>query len=230
MLRGVLESKLLVATATLVSMVALWSDDVRASDPPSTGRSAEWVQIVSETGRGFFLARTWSTLKSPAAIAVVVLHENRGLTGWELELADRLAAAGFVVVAPDMLSERGPNHGNSDAFESAAAARDAIHALPPEEILIELDAVAEYAQTLPARIDAVSRGLIFAGGAQAFRYAAHNPQLAAVINFYGAAPNEEQIAQLRVPVYGFYGEKDVRITVERPQTGRAASNRSTRSR
>ncbi len=198
MYRGVIESKLLVATATLVSVVALWSEDVNASDPPSTRHSAEWVQIVSETGRGLHTYVVYPK-ESEATRAVVVLHENRGLTGWELELADRLAAAGFVVVAPDMLSERGPNHGNSDAFESAAAARDAIHALSPEEILVDLDAVAEYAQNLPARIDAVVVAGFCWGGAQAFRYAAHNPQLAAVIDFYGAAPNEEQIAQLRVP-------------------------------
>ena len=112
------------------------------------------MQIVSETGRGL-RAYVAHPEESEPTRAVVILHENRGLTGWELELADRLATAGFVVVAPDMLSERGPRRGNSDAFESAAAARDAIHALSPEEILTDLDSVVEYAENLPARIDAV---------------------------------------------------------------------------
>jgi carboxymethylenebutenolidase len=182
-----------------------------AAEGNQSASQADWVEIPSKSGRTLrtYVARPGA---GDATRAVVVLHENRGLSSWEQGVADRLAAAGFLVVAPDMLSERGPKRGASDSFDSAAAARDAIHALPDELVLADLDATVDFAegqQTSARRV--VMAGFCW-GGSQAFRYAAHQPRLAAVINFYGAAPHEEHLAQLSVPVYAFYGELDAQIT------------------
>ena len=92
--------------------------------------------------------------------------------------------------------------------------RDAIHALPADQVLADLDAAVVLAETqVPSTRKVVVTGFCW-GGSQAFRYAAHNPRLAAVINFYGAAPDEEYLAQLCVPVYGFYGELDGPISAD----------------
>src|SRR6201981_2001077 len=47
---------------------------------------------------------------------IVLIHEIFGLSDWAKEMADELAAQGFIVVAPDLLTGFGPNHGNSDSF------------------------------------------------------------------------------------------------------------------
>lgn len=178
-------------------------------------QQSDWVQIASASGRTLrtYVARP---IEGNASRAVIVLHENRGLTSWEQELGDRLASAGFLVLEPDMLSERGPKGGGSDTFDSAAAAREAIHALAAEQILADLDAAVTIAEEqLPSARKVVVAGFGW-GGSQAFRYAAHNPRLAAVVNFYGAAPHEEQLSQLQVPVFAFYGELDG-ITADVPR-------------
>lgn len=200
-------------------MLALAMISLSSASMPmgATGTEAasqsDWVQIPSTSGRTLrtYVARPNA---GDAQRAVVLLHENRGLSSWEQGVADRLAAAGFFVVVPDMLSERGPGRGASDSFDSAAAARDAIHVLPAELVLADLDATVDFAEReLPG-----ARGIVVAGfcwgGSQAFRYATHNSRLAAVINFYGAAPHEELLAQLTVPVYAFYGELDGPITAD----------------
>ena len=83
--------------------------------------------------------------------------------------------------------------------------------------MADLDGVVNYATNLSATDKKVAVAGFCWGGGQAFRYAAQNPQIAAVMVFYGAAPIEEQLKQIRVPVYGFYGENDFRISGDVPK-------------
>ncbi len=208
--------KFVLAAAIPLLMGAHVPSCALASPANEAAPHAGWVQIASASGRSL---QTYVVRPSEgnATRAVVVVHEDRGLTSWERGLADRLAAAGFVVVVPDLLSERGPRGGASEAFDSAAAAREAIQALPAEQVDADLDATVEFAEKqVPSPRKVVMAGFCW-GGSQAFRYAAHNPRLAAVIDFYGAAPHEEQLGQLCVPVFGFYGELDFRITADVPR-------------
>ena len=55
------------------------------------------------------------------ATVVILIHEIFGLTDWAKEMADELAAKGFIVVAPDLLSGFGPNGGGSSEFPSQDA-------------------------------------------------------------------------------------------------------------
>ena len=48
------------------------------------------------------------------ATVVVMIHEIFGLSDWAKEMADELAAAGYIVVAPDLLSGAGPNNGGTE--------------------------------------------------------------------------------------------------------------------
>ena len=59
------------------------------------------------------------------ATTVIVIHENRGLTDWVRGVADQLAEAGYVAVAPDMLSGTAPGGGNTPEFGSEDNARKA---------------------------------------------------------------------------------------------------------
>ena len=62
------------------------------------------------------------------------------------------------------------------------------------------------------------------GGGKAFAYAAHRKDLAASFVFYGSPPDQPEISKLHCPVYGFYGEKDARITTTVEQTKKFAEN------
>ena len=55
------------------------------------------------------------------ATAVVVIHEIFGLSDWVQLLADELAAAGYIAIAPDLLSGMGPNGGGTSAFADGTA-------------------------------------------------------------------------------------------------------------
>jgi len=68
---------------------------------------------------------------SDKAPAVVIIHENRGLADWVRSVADRIAAAGYIAVAPDLLSGLGPDGGRTTSFPDSDAAKEALYKLPP---------------------------------------------------------------------------------------------------
>src|SRR6202048_2776576 len=77
-------------------------------------RHREWV-TVKHDGRSVetFVVYPESKGKTPV---VLVIHEIFGMTDWVQDLADQLAEAGYIAVAPDLLSGMGPNGGRSSAF------------------------------------------------------------------------------------------------------------------
>jgi carboxymethylenebutenolidase len=212
-----LTSGALVWFAVLGSTVcgqALPSVDERLENSP---RHHEWVDIEAADGRK---VRTWVVypeVETPAT-AVIVIHENRGLTDWVRGVADQVAEAGFIALAPDLLSGTAPGGGNTADYPSEDAAREGIYKLPPAQVMADLDGVFAYAKELPAGNKVVAVGGFCWGGGQAFNYAAHNPNIAAANVFYGSAPSDEAAySKIQAPVYGFYGGNDFRITGEVPQ-------------
>lgn len=175
----------------------------------SSPRHHEWVEVASGARKvRCFVVFPEVKAKVPA---VLVIHENKGLSDWVRSVADRLAEEGFVALAPDLLSGHGPEGGNTDAFASTDAATEVLYALAPAQVLADLDAVAAHARTLPAVNGTVSVAGFCWGGGKAFEYATHAQDLAAAYVFYGSAPEAEKLATIACPVHGFYGENDARI-------------------
>lgn len=159
--------------------------------------------------------------------AVIVIHENRGLDDWARLFADKLAAQGFLVIAPDMISNTQGKKRTSD-FENPDAARDAIYDLSPAQVTGDLDAAYRF-----VRDDVSSTGEVAVlgfcwGGSQTFRYATHNKELTSAHVFYGTAPDDARaLAQITSPVYGYYGGDDNRVNATIAKTEehmRAAGN------
>jgi carboxymethylenebutenolidase len=141
---------------------------------------------------------------------VLIIHEIFGLTDWAQDLADQVAAAGYIAVAPDLLSGMGPNGGRTKDFPQGQAT-EAVSHLNPDQITADLNAVADYALKLPA-----SNGKLFVagfcwGGGQSFRFATNRSDLAAAFVFYGGPPAADAMARINAPVYGFYAGNDARI-------------------
>src|SRR5262245_51899081 len=77
-------------------------------------RHQEWAEVKAGA-RAVRCFVVYPEVAKPAP-AVLVIHENKGLTPWVRSVADRLAEEGFVAVAPDLLSGTGPSGGGTDAY------------------------------------------------------------------------------------------------------------------
>ncbi len=183
-------------------------------------RHHEWVEIDAGNGRKVRSFVVYPEVAKPVP-AVVVIHENRGLNDWARSVADTLAEAGYVAIAPDLLSGAGPNGGGTDAYANADAARDGIYKLDPDVVTADLDAVVKYVRGLDATNDKVAVAGFCWGGGQSFRYATHDPKLAAAFVFYGTAPTDDELKAITAPVYGFYGGNDFRISGQTPKVAAA---------
>ena len=181
----------------------------------SSPRHHEWVDIDSAGGRKVHAFVVFPEVEKPAT-TVVVIHENRGLTDWVRGVADQLAEAGYVAVAPDLLSGTAPGGGTPE-YGSEDKAIQGIYKLPQPQVTADLDAVFDYAKNVPAGNKVVAVGGFCWGGGQTCAYATHNPNVAAAFVFYGTAPKEESAyTGIKAPVHGFYGGNDFRISGDVP--------------
>jgi carboxymethylenebutenolidase len=178
-------------------------------------RHAEWV-TVKHGGRAVetFVVYPESKRRTPV---VLIIHEIFGMTDWVQDLADQVAAAGYIAVAPDLLSGMGPNGGRSNSF-SGDAAREAVGKLNPDQVTADLNAAADYAVKLPASSGKLFVGGFCWGGTQTFRFATNRADLAAAFVFYGGPPEKDAMARIKAPVYGFYAGNDARIDATIPDT------------
>ena len=180
-------------------------------------RHLEWVE-VKHGDRKVNCSIAYPEVKDKAT-AVLVIHEIFGLSDWVRSLTDQLAEAGYIAIAPDLLSGAAPGGGGTAELGSGDAVRKAIFALPPDQITADLNAAAEYVTKLPACNGKLVVAGYCWGGKQTFRYATNNRDIKAAFVFYGEAPTEEtELARLHCPVYGFYGENDNRINAGIPKT------------
>ena len=111
-------------------------------------RHREWVSIKygNRTVQAFVV---YPEVKEKAPV-VLVIHEIFGLSNWARSMADDIAAAGYIAIAPDLLSGFGPNGGGSDQFPDQDARVKAVSMLDASVVLSDLDATADYAKKLPA--------------------------------------------------------------------------------
>src|SRR5947207_11723 len=182
-----------------------WAKEMLTKSP----RHREWVNVKNgnRTVNAFVV---YPEVKNKAT-AVVVIHEIFGMSDWVQLLADEVAEAGTIAIAPDLLS--GMNVTDPTAIGKA------IRDLPPDQITGDLNAVADYVSKLPAANGKVAVAGFCWGGGESFRFATNRPSLAAAFVFYGAGPQSpEAIAAIKAPVYGFYAGNDARIGATVPKT------------
>ena len=180
-------------------------------------RHQEWVQV--KNGNRTVHCFVVYPQKKEKATTVIVIHENKGLTDWVRTVADQLAEAGYLAIAPDLLSGTGPNGGKTSDYPSPDAATEGISKLLPDQVTADLNAVSDYAIKLPASNGKLVVGGFCWGGGQSFRFAANRSDLKAAFPFYGSFKyTEEDLKRISAPVYGFYGSNDARINATLPDT------------
>src|SRR5690242_18571602 len=199
-----------------------WAKQRLAKSP----RHQEWVKVKNGTREvNSFVVYPENKNK---ATAVIVIHEIFGMSDWVQSVTDQLAEAGYVAIAPDLLSGMGPNGGGTSSLTGNAIGQ-AIQNLPLDQITGDLNAVYDFISKVPASNGKVVVTGYCWGGGQSFRYATNNPNLKAAFVFYGPAPatgpygtpDKTAIAKITAPVYGFYAGNDARINATLPKTTEA---------
>ncbi len=149
-----------------------------------------------------YVARPKGAGKLPA---VVVIHENRGLTPHIRDVARRMALEGFLAVAPDMLSPHGGTPKDRDL------ARKNLYAVAKKEIAADMVRVSKY-----ARAHANSTGKVGVvgfcwGGGQSLSLAVNDPAVNAAVAYYGNPP-KKNLDRINAPILLNYAEKDPKRT------------------
>ena len=108
--------------------------------------------------------------------------------------------------------------GGTSAFPDQGSVTRAVSSLPDAQVLADLDAAADYGKKLPAANGKVFVAGFCWGGGKSFLFATHRKDLSAAFVFYGPPPTAAAMANITAPVYGFYAEKDARISATIPQT------------
>ncbi len=199
-----------ITCAILFTAIASYAQDWAKERLEKSPRHLEWVKLKSgDLEVNSFIA--YPEVKEKAT-AVIIIHEIFGLTDWVRGVADQLAEAGFIAIAPDLLSGAAPGGGGTAELGSGDAVRKAIQSLPPDQVTRDLNAAASYLAKLPAANGKIAVAGFCWGGGQSFRFATNNKDVKAAFVFYGTAPEDASaFDRLHSPVYGFYGENDARV-------------------
>jgi len=208
---------MLAASILLPLASAASAQDWAKARLEASPRHREYVSIKhgDRTVQAFVV---YPEIKQKAPV-VVLIHEIFGLSDWAKEMADELAGAGYIVIAPDLLTGFGPNGGGSDAFTSMDATTKAVSGLNPDVVTADLDAVADYGKKLPAANGKLDVAGFCWGGGKTFAFATHRHDLSAAFVFYGPGPAD--VSTITAPVYGFYAGNDARIGATLPATTEA---------
>jgi carboxymethylenebutenolidase len=152
---------------------------------------------------------------------ILLIHEWWGLNKDTAILADALSEKGYVVLA-------------ADAFRGSVAqtpedARKQVTETPQIQIKNDLDTAYQYlASHEKVKADKIAVAGFCFGGTQSMYMGTRNPDLAAVVIFYGSNPitNAADLGTMKQagPVLGIYGEEDQNIPVADVKAFRDALN------
>jgi carboxymethylenebutenolidase len=169
--------------------------------------------VAEFPGEGVRLAGYLARPVQPGRFPIVlVCHENRGLTRHIEDVTRRVAKAGYVGLAVDLLSREG------------GTARHGFDAIPgilgkvaPARHVQDFKSGLTYAASQPAaRVDRVGMTGFCFGGAVTWRIAAGVPDLRAAVPFYGVPVQEPDVPGIGAAVLAIYGGRDDRINQNIP--------------
>jgi len=143
---------------------------------------------------------------------VLVCHENRGLTRHIEDVTRRVAKAGYVGLAVDLLSrEGGTGKHDFDAIPGI------LGKAAPARHVQDFQSGLAYARSQPlARSDRVGMTGFCFGGAVTWRVAAAVPDLRAAVPFYGVPVQESEVGGISAAVLAIYAGRDQRINQNIP--------------
>ena len=165
---------------------------------------AEQIQYPGGTGA---MSGSLATADNPKG-AVVVIHENRGLTDHIKAVGGRLAGDGYTTLAPDLLSRAG---GTAEAPDATAA----LGAISTADLVTDIRSSVD---ELTSRVDGLKVGILgfcFGGGMVWQTLNSGPSDLAAAVPFYGPAPDAPTFTGSKAAVLGIFAEEDARVNAGR---------------
>ncbi|MEU4538697.1 dienelactone hydrolase family protein [Streptosporangium sp. NPDC023825] len=206
------------ATATAVTATAVTATATATTVPPDGAPPAGPSPLPTEeiifsgAETGVTLRGTWAAPAQPRG-AVLVIHENRGLTDHIRSIAGRLAADGYCALAVDLLSREG----GTASFEDPAQATAALGAISPERLASDMKAaLGELERGAPGKRLGVT-GFCFGGAMTWLLLASDEPRLSAAVPFYGPLPDDADLSGSRAAVLAIYAERDDRVNATRDE-------------
>lgn len=169
-------------------------DDARIETTLSSGTEA------GAPARAYFAAPR----RAARSGAVLVIHENRGLTAHIQDVARRIALAGFVAIAPDLLAPQGGTPADEDR------GRALIGSIDYDLALAQARAFADKARGLPRGTGKVGMVGFCWGGAFVNRMAVAGG-IDAGVSYYGPAPAPAEAVRASCPLMLHLAEKDARV-------------------
>jgi carboxymethylenebutenolidase len=154
---------------------------------------------------------TFAAAKDPKG-AVLVLHENRGLTDHIKSVAGRLATSGYSALAVDLLSAGG----GTAKYDDEGKIMQELSAADPEDLVADMSAALDELErrVKGAKIGAI--GFCFGGGMVWQLVQSGDKRLAAAAPFYGTTPEEgPDFRDSRAAVLAIYAELDDRVNATR---------------
>jgi carboxymethylenebutenolidase len=166
------------------------------------------IEYPGETGQvRAYLARPKGEAKRPG---VIVIHENRGLQPHIRDVARRVAAEGFLALAPDALSPLGGTPEDEDQ------ARSLIGQLDHEATVQDLTAAVQYLKTHPLSTGKVGCTGFCWGGGMTNQVAVRSPDLLAAVPYYGRQPDPQDVPKIQASMLLHYAGLDERINAGIP--------------
>jgi carboxymethylenebutenolidase len=181
-----------------------------SSSPSTTSAAAASTETITyPSGRATPLTGACAPAADPRG-AVLVVHENKGLTDHIRSVAGRLAGDGYSALAVDLLSEEG---GSAKVGEADAPA--ALNAAGQPRLLADLkSSLDELARRQPdVKLGVI--GFCFGGTMTWALLGTPESRLAAAAPFYGTIEAGADLSGTRAAVLGIYAELDERVNATR---------------
>lgn len=192
-------------TAAAYNLLPLLEGNSASAATPWPGPELETEMITypGKTGDVIaFMARPKEGKKLPA---VIVIHENRALQPHIKDVTMRMAAEGFLAIAPDALSPLGGTPENENE------ARTRMGDLDMNDTTADFVAAVKYLDTHPLATGKVGCTGFCWGGAMTNRVAVNAPDLDAAVPYYGSTPDPADVPKIKASVMAHYAGEDARI-------------------
>lgn len=203
-----------VTTQATATVTAPQSNATVPADDPAIQASA--VEFPASDGAKImgYLARPSAEGAYPA---ILVCHENRGLTDHIRDVTRRFAKAGYVALAVDLLSRQGGTEKVGSSGVPGALGNN-----PPAQMVGDFQAGLDYLKQQPfvAQGQYGMTGFCFGGG-MTWRAATQITELRAAVPYYGPNPPLEDVPKIQAAVLAQYGGNDARINAGIPAIEKA---------
>jgi carboxymethylenebutenolidase len=197
------------STAPSAPAAASAAPSAAGSAPASAQAPASGEEVRFAGPRGELLG-FYAAAPQPRG-AMLVIHENRGLTDHIRSVATRLAADGYSSLAVDLVSEEG----GTAALGSDGGVQAALGSASDERLVTDMQAAIDELERRAPGLKIGAIGFCFGGGMVWTLLDAGESRLAAAIPFYGPAPSEPSFDGTNAAVLGVYAERDGRVNASR---------------